>query len=450
LRVRKVGRQWIQTLKGGGQVDGGLHRRHEWESRVAGPVPDLAALVPLVDDVAWQRRLGHKGLAEKLQPVFTTRFRRTTWQLTDRDGNTIELALDQGDIQAGRRRLPICEIELELKGGSPRSLFELARELQSVLPFRLGDISKAARGYAARHPPPATSTAAVKATPLALTAARPISEALAAIAGNCIAQIQANEPGVCAGRDRECLHQMRVGLRRLRVGLALFRDLEPCPPPILAELDWLGAALGTARDWDVLVGDTLPAIAEALPGDTAGAGLLMAAERLARAPRRDAAVAVRSPRYTRLLLDLGEWLQDATAQMAEVRPDLGKLAVGLPEFAAEALGVRRATLKKRLASLDRGDIASWHRARIAAKKVRYALEFCRALLPPSRTTRELATLNQLQDTLGRINDLLVATTLLEDIGRRDPGQIERVLFARGFLSAQAVQLKDRLLRPRHP
>lgn len=49
LRVRRVGRVSIQTLKAGGQAtEAGLHQRQEWEARVAGPLPEPTSLIALV------------------------------------------------------------------------------------------------------------------------------------------------------------------------------------------------------------------------------------------------------------------------------------------------------------------------------------------------------------------------------------------------------------------
>src|SRR3989339_673406 len=42
LRLRRSGRQWLQTLKGGGSIQGGLHQRNEWEMPVRGPALDFS------------------------------------------------------------------------------------------------------------------------------------------------------------------------------------------------------------------------------------------------------------------------------------------------------------------------------------------------------------------------------------------------------------------------
>jgi len=45
LRLRRAGGCWVQTIKGGGSSEGGMHQRNEWEWPVQGmepePIPDV-------------------------------------------------------------------------------------------------------------------------------------------------------------------------------------------------------------------------------------------------------------------------------------------------------------------------------------------------------------------------------------------------------------------------
>ena len=65
----------------------------------------------------------------------------------EQNGAKIELVLDQGKIVAGFHTLLLCEVELELKEGSPAAVFALARALDAVAPLQLSPLSKAQRGY---------------------------------------------------------------------------------------------------------------------------------------------------------------------------------------------------------------------------------------------------------------------------------------------------------------
>ncbi|TAN74102.1 MAG: CYTH domain-containing protein, partial [Gallionella sp.] len=73
LRLRRAGRQWLQTLKGGGSVKAGLHRRNEWEMPVDGPALDFS----LPETAEWDEHLP-RSLRKKLQPVFVTDFSRSS------------------------------------------------------------------------------------------------------------------------------------------------------------------------------------------------------------------------------------------------------------------------------------------------------------------------------------------------------------------------------------
>jgi triphosphatase len=125
LRIRRVvdgaSTQWIQTLKTDEQP-GALTCRGEWEAVVPGPRPRLSGL----DQWPVQRLLGQAPA--RLVAVFRTQFDRTV-RTVQFQGARIEIALDEGRISAGRRSEPICEVELELREGSPSAVFALALDL---------------------------------------------------------------------------------------------------------------------------------------------------------------------------------------------------------------------------------------------------------------------------------------------------------------------------------
>ncbi len=142
LRLRCQDGRWVQTLKTSGVGSGGLSQRGEWEWPVAGDALDrdrLAALPPMAE-------LGTDVLA-RLEPRFTTDFERRLWHLELADAH-IEVALDQGEIRAAGRRVPIRELELELKHGDTGALWALASAFAETLPLRPADASKALRGSA--------------------------------------------------------------------------------------------------------------------------------------------------------------------------------------------------------------------------------------------------------------------------------------------------------------
>ena len=83
-------------------------------------------------------------------------------------------------------------------------------------------------------------------------------------------------------------------------------------------------------------------------------------------------------------------------------------------FAARLVERRDGKLRKRGAALREATPEARHAARIAAKRVRYATEFFASLYPPKRVKRYVAALEDIQDTLGQLNDLATAERLLAD------------------------------------
>ncbi|MFZ5538726.1 MAG: CYTH domain-containing protein, partial [Pseudomonadota bacterium] len=113
LRIRRVGRRWIQTLKSEAGSSA-LARPGEGERALARPRLDRTRLAqtPAASLLAPRVRLVEQ---------FRTRFVRDTW-IVDRDAARIEVALDVGEIIAGDRADAIRELELELKSGAAETL----------------------------------------------------------------------------------------------------------------------------------------------------------------------------------------------------------------------------------------------------------------------------------------------------------------------------------------
>ncbi|QAU32783.1 CYTH and CHAD domain-containing protein [Janthinobacterium sp. 17J80-10] len=446
LRVRQVEGAWIQTLKGGGSVASGLHSRHEWESRVAGPHPDLAALAMIVDrQCTWSRLLRQPDLAARLEAAFTTDIRRTLWELRLAQGDMVEFVLDEGSIECRGDKTAVCEIEIELKSGAPEHLFDFALLLLEAIPLRLSNSSKAARGYGLYRP---QAPAIVRAAPLRLARELTVEEGFRVIVGNCLAQIQGNEAAVVDGSAAEGIHQMRVGLRRLRSALKLFRKHAPCPPQLLAELAWLGDALGQARDWEVLLDATLPRLAPLLPQSAALALLQQAIETIVADHHQEAASAVASERFARLALNLGAWLVGARWRGPVAGRRQRKLDAPLVKFARKALAGNQAALLRKGKRLPHAGPAERHRVRIAAKKARYATEFFQSLQAPRRVRPYIAALAALQETLGWLNDAAVAQSLLASLQQAGTATAELAGAAgmvRGYLSAAPALTQAELL-----
>jgi triphosphatase len=378
LRVRREGRRWIQTLKGGGMALGGLQLRRE--SNVPVPAGRLALdQIPSAHDPAGLFR--DPAVRERLMPVFSTDFHRESRILTLSDGAQVELALDRGEIRAGRRRMAIQEIELELTEGTIDDLLTFADDLRETVRLVTETRSKAERGYLLSglvHAGP------VRAEHIHLSPRLTLPQALCTIAGEAVAQIQANTPGVLAGKDPEYLHQWRVGLRRLRSLLRLGRDAGyPELAQYLRHLRPLAEASGDVRDWDVFLG--------AVTGPEAQ----RAAEARHQAHRRLSRL-LRAKDYDRDMLALIARLIALTRQSS-----------GRPLTVA----VRKLLRRQLAAVLRHAGQPAWspvdrlHRLRIRVKRLRYTLEFFRDFFEAAHSRPLHEALQRLQDILGDMHDL---------------------------------------------
>ncbi|MET3134376.1 triphosphatase [Oxalobacteraceae bacterium GrIS 1.11] len=436
LRVRESAGAWRQTMKAGGGALAGLHQRHEWEGPVDGALPDLPRLRHMVGSHSpWTAMLAAPALAERLRPQFTVRVTRSTWQL-EVDGDAIELVLDEGTLEREGVRLPICEIELELVSGRPERLYALALELLADLPLRLDHGNKAERGYALCLPP---ASRARKARPFELARRTSVEAGVQTILGNCLAQIQDNEAGTLQGRDAEYLHQMRVGLRRLRCALTLFDAVAPCPATLQGEIDWLGGVLGAARDWDVLSNSTAAMLGAAPGGEQQLALLKPLLGAMVEQHHAQVAQALLSPRYAALLLNLGGWLLGARWRDGADPAITRQLDSPLRQFADDTMTRGQRRLLKRGRGIADADAQGLHRLRIAVKKNHYAAQFFNAFYRPKQVKAYIAALAALQDQLGWRNDVAVADGLLRQLPQTEPADAAATGFARGYLLARLDQ-----------
>jgi inorganic triphosphatase YgiF len=418
LRLRRDGDRWLQTLKAADRGANLVSERGEWEVALGAnerrPALDPArfAHTPLA---ALMDRLG----AEALAPVFRTRFTRR--RLTVAHGaSTIEIAVDDGRLiaETGNRavRRPIAEVELELKAGDPADVLDLARKLlRKRGPVLVPALrSKAERGYAL-----ASGSALPVARAVASGFARLMrddigtAEALRAVVRHGLAIVVANADALREAPAIEHLHQARVALRRMRSAIRL---LDPegadVPRPLVSRLQKLAGVLGEARDWDVLVDTTLPALlASCAPEDRTPRELMRCARRLHARAIEAAVDAVASRRYTRLVLALSQWADSASPPSARLADRTRALLDPLADDVAAGARV--------FAPLSRRDR---HRVRIHAKRLRYALDLLRFALPEKSTAAYVDALAGLQDTLGELNDAAVAR---ERLARASTGRAAR-------------------------
>lgn len=471
-----AGGTWVQTFKSAGVSQGGLSQRGEWESQERSsqlnPVPLRATPWAALDPD------GH--LFENLQPCFETRCRRTLWTLRRYRGASIELALDVGEIVAGGRTQPLLELELELKSGPREALFHLAHALAQGVAVLPCDASKAERGYQLAQ----GGEGAVR-TARAIRLAPGVSPLQAAhqVLGEAFEHFSRNLSALLVLDAVEVVHQARVAWRRWHSAWALFSPWLPdraAPQGLKPLLD----ALGHLRDLDVLGAGTLD---RWLPVYVDGDAVRQrAAQRLLR--RVDAARAMQRAQVRSLLAqpDTGMALLAmahalfevaSLAQAGETHPDAQddpgdpqdrwtprrdercsggkkKKKEKKKEKRGEKDQVKVNTKGKRklspwaLARIERlqhrmtrairagrspkASPAERHRARIRAKRTRYATEMLRDVLPARRARALIREATGVQSRVGEERDLAQAVALLSAL--RADGQL--LAFFRGLVAAQ--------------
>jgi inorganic triphosphatase YgiF len=431
LRVREVDGRYVQTVKAAGS---GTLTRGEWEHEVGGAKPDLNAIRKTPLDA-----LATRKLPRKLRPLFRTEVHRATEARRVRRSE-IELALDRGRIGAGRRSQPIAELELELKSGHIADLFRLARHLERKTGAELDLRSKSERGYGLVGN---DGGGAQHAEPIQLGRELSPRDAFRLIAHSTLRHITANADPV-RNLDSEGVHQMRVGLRRLRAAISLFGDILPraSTQRIKTELKWLTGELAPAREIDVFLNESIrPIVKTDVP--KRGARALrerFSAQRQAACERaRDA---VESARYRRLLIDVVEWIETGWSR--------GEDGKSIAAYAAGVLDHRIRKARKHGKHLNELDPKQRHKLRIKVKKIRYAVDFFRSLYDDrsrSQLDRLSGRLKHIQSALGSLNDFMAHRELATEAALKAPPANRRAqAFASGFIVGQEREAARNLMK----
>ena len=413
LRVRHIGKRRIQTVKAGPPGTCGPFCRQEWENEIDGNRPDL--------DGAADSALGHfprKTLKRALRPVFATDITRAAIPVRCA-GSEIEIAIDRGEVRTRRRQRPISEIELELKQGDPAQLVKLARRIARATGAGYGIASKAERGYELSR---GDRPRAIGAREILLNSDMTAAEAFTTIALSCLHHFAGNRAAVEAGAS-EGVHQMRVGLRRLRAAISFFKDLlqDAESRRIKRDLGWLLGELGPARDLDVLISERVEPLQRERADGAELAILKTDLKHRRRSGFERAKEAVESARYRQIVLEVALWATGG-AWCASTEPlTAGRRDRRVADFVAEEFARRHGKIRKKLKKIEKLDPRARHKLRIAAKKLRYADEFFAGLYDRGGPKRRLKShgkaLKELQSALGKLNDMQVHDAMAGDFVR---------------------------------
>ena len=470
-RLRREGRRWVQTLKAGGA---NALERFEHEVVRPGPSPDasLHAGSAVGDRLLV---LLHRARKDGVEPgvCYRTEVRRTTRRLRTR-GAVVEIAFDEGRLLAGGAIERIREIEFELVSGSVTAMLSLAERWRKRFGLIYDPRSKAERGdrLAAGSRFPKLR----KANPPRYARTATAAEAFGSVLDECLAQITRNAIGLIEGDPAlrvEHVHQLRVGIRRIRSAVCSFQDWTPPPPDgLVTGLRRLFDTLGMARDSDVLGSGVVAELARvgapplALPATGAAS---------------DPVDAVRSAEAQQTFLGWIAWRAglaqapgpvggqdtgaadpqggvpsgEGDAELGDGEPsDGGPPGAFAPAprskaaLAPDDAPTFRRHVERRLRRWHRRLVADWntfdgldedglHALRKRIKRQRYAVEFFAPVLRRRKLEPYLGALVAVQDRMGELNDLFVARARCQPLADADPA----AWFALGWLAARIATVR---------
>jgi len=256
---------------------------------------------------------------------------------------------------------------------------------------------------------------------------------------DCLAQMTANAGVLRAGRSTEGLHQLRVGLRRLEVALKSFGEAfdQPWLEELRGRAKVLASRLGPARDLDVFLEELLAAPAKNIGQDDMEmfAGLRSHAENARTLAWKQVHDCIAGSDFTVFLDDVAALAQSRLPLAHDHR---------LKPMAARMLARQAARAAKRGRSARSHEEGDLHRLRIALKKLRYTAEFFAPLYKKKKVKRYLSHIRKLQDSLGRLNDIAHARSVIAQLAQ--PAQSSDTRFAAGTVQGWYGARRPRLVK----
>lgn len=334
LRIRRYDDVFVQTVKTSGRVVAGLHQRPEYNAEHNSNEPNLF----LHPDDIWPTERSIEQLQEQLIPIFATDFIREQWLVSMPEGSQIEVAFDNGVVVAGEKEEPICEVELELKSGQTDALFTLARILSESGGIRLGNLSKAARGYRLAH-----GYAGDEVRSLSLvktTSSDSVESCFINSLEHALSHWHYHEQIYVEKEDIDALREIDSAIAFIMQTLTVYEAIIPrrASTILRQELRWIGQELSWINDYDH-IDDLLKDKGYVLRKLDARKFLIAELKSLQETyPNRESVLKfIHSSRYMALLLDLSRWILAKGWQPFIDDKSLERLNGGVYSFACEQL-----------------------------------------------------------------------------------------------------------------
>jgi CHAD domain-containing protein len=241
----------------------------------------------------------------------------------------------------------------------------------------------------------------------------PISESVRRVLQRLVEKLWSLEYGLGFEEDPEFVHEMRVATRRIRTALSMVSEaLGPQGAYWSGEFAWLGKALGSLRDVDVMI-EMIEHYRPAAPRSHAKAlDELVGSLRRSRGIYRGKLLkAVTSARYEKLSSGFGRAVQNPIGSLQGLQAVGPRAGTPTGVEAGRILTRRIDQLAAHGRDISGLDSQTLHAIRLECKALRYTIEFFGDLYGSDLDALHTAC-QKLQDLLGEIHDIDVWTERL--------------------------------------